>query len=149
MAEISSEIEIAATAARVWSVLTDFERYGDWNPFITSISGTPSPGGQLRVRMHPPGGIAMTFKPKVLSAEPERELRWLGTPGPRGLFDGAHSFRIVPMGEGRVRFLQTEHFTGLLVPLLMLLVGNSTRRGFEAMNQALRLRAEQPPAESN
>jgi hypothetical protein len=148
MAEISSEIEIAATAARVWSVLTDFERYGDWNPFITSISGTPRPGGQLRVRMHPPGGIAMTFKPKVLNAEPERELRWLGTLGPRGIFDGEHSFRIVPLGEGRVRLLQSERFTGLLVPLLILLVRNSTRRGFEAMNQALKLRAERGHGES-
>jgi hypothetical protein len=144
MAEISSEIEIAATPARVWSVLTDFERYGDWNPFITSIIGWPSPGEQLRVRMQPPGGMAMTFKPKVLNAEPERELRWLGTLGPRGMFDGEHSFRIVPLGESRVRFLQSEPFTGLLVPLLMLLVRNSTRRGFEAMNQALKLRAEQP-----
>jgi hypothetical protein len=99
--------------------------------------------------MHPLGGIGMTFKPKVLNAEPERELRWLGTLGPRGIFDGEHSFRIVPLSEGRVRFLQAERFTGLLVPLLMLLVRNSTRRGFERMNQALKLRAEQPRAESN
>jgi hypothetical protein len=144
MAEISSEIEIAATPARVWSVLTDFERYGDWNPFITSIRGTPMQAEQLRVKMHPPGGVGMSVKPRVLSVEPERELRWLGTLGPRGLFDGEHSFRIVPLGEGSVRFLQTERFTGLLVPLLMLLVRNGTRRGFEAMNQALKRRAEQP-----
>jgi hypothetical protein len=142
MAEISSEIEIAATPARVWSALTDFDRYGDWNSFITSISGTPMPGEQLRVRMHPPGGVAMTFRPKVLNAERERELRWLGTLGPRGLFDGEHSFRIVSLGESRVRFLQTERFTGLLVPVLMVLTRNSTLRGFEAMNLALKLRAE-------
>jgi hypothetical protein len=142
MAEISSEIEIAATPARVWSVLTDFERYGEWNPFITFITGTPMPSEQLRVRMHPLGGMAMTFRPKVLIAERERELRWLGTLGPRGLFDGEHSFRIAPLGEGRVRFLQSERFTGLLVPLLMLVVRNSTRRGFEAMNRALKPRAE-------
>jgi hypothetical protein len=48
MAEISSEIEIGATPARVWSVLTDFEHYADWNPFITSISGTPMQAEQLR-----------------------------------------------------------------------------------------------------
>jgi hypothetical protein len=135
VAEISSEVEIAASPARVWSVLTDFERYSDWNPFISSISGMPLQGEQLRVRMQPPRRMAMTFKPRVLNAEPERELRWLGKLGPRGLFDGEHGFRIVPPGESRVRFLQTEHFTGLLVPLLMLLVRNGTRRGFEAMNQ--------------
>jgi hypothetical protein len=100
------------------------------------------PAEQLRVRMRPPGGVAMTFRPKVLKAERERELRWLGTLGPRGLFDGEHSFRIVPLGEVRVRFLQTERFTGLLVSPLMLLIRNSTLRGFEAMNRALKLRAE-------
>jgi hypothetical protein len=124
-------------------VLTDFEGYGDWNPFITSISGMPLQAEQLRVRMQPPGSMSMTFRPTVLNAEPERELRWLGTLGPRGVFDGEHSLRIVPLGERLVRFVQSERFAGVLVPLLMLLVRNSTRRGFEAMNQALKRRAEQ------
>jgi hypothetical protein len=89
----------------------------------------------------------MTFKPKVLNAEPNRELRWLGHLLFPGLFDGEHSFTIQPLGESRVRFVQREEFKGLLVPLLARSLDNGTRRGFEEMNRALKERAESPPAE--
>lgn len=78
MKELQTEIEIDATPARVWQVLTDFDAYPDWNPFIRGISGEAQPGARLEVRIEPPGGRAMTFKPTVLQAEPGRELRWLG-----------------------------------------------------------------------
>jgi hypothetical protein len=39
MHEIQSQIEIAATRARVWSILSDFPSYPSWNPFIRFIDG--------------------------------------------------------------------------------------------------------------
>ena len=36
---LSSEIEIDASPDRVWSVLTDFAAYPDWNPFIRRLDG--------------------------------------------------------------------------------------------------------------
>ncbi|HVD10636.1 MAG TPA: hypothetical protein VNB88_08330, partial [Gaiellaceae bacterium] len=56
-------------------------------------------------------------------------------------FDGEHSFSIERIDDSRVRFVQAERFTGVLVPLF----GKSlekTRRGFTAMNEALKRRAE-------
>ena len=41
---------------RVWAVLTDFDSYPKWNPFIHSISGDLRVGGHLIVRIVPPGG---------------------------------------------------------------------------------------------
>jgi hypothetical protein len=89
----------------------------------------------------PPGSRAMTFKPTVLEAEPQRELRWLGDLFLPRLFDGEHSLRIEPIGGDRVRFVQAERFLGALVPLLGGTL-EATRRGFEAMNEALKRRAE-------
>jgi hypothetical protein len=43
-----------------------------------------------------------------------------------------------------VRFVQEERFTGLLAPLVLRFIEGSTRQGFEAMNLALKARAEQP-----
>jgi len=85
----------------------------------------------------------MTFKPHVLDAEPNRQLRWIGRVLIRGLFDGEHSFGIEPLGENRVRFTHRERFSGLFVPFFS--TGRS-QQGFEEMNKALKTRAEQPMA---
>jgi uncharacterized protein YndB with AHSA1/START domain len=39
MKELHSEIEIAASAERVWDILTDFAACPQWNPFIRRFSG--------------------------------------------------------------------------------------------------------------
>jgi hypothetical protein len=141
--QLRSEIVIESSAEGVWQVLTDFDAFPEWNPFISSISGEASVGARLEVHISPPSGMGMTFKPRVLSVETHRELRWLGRLLLPGLFDGLHSFVIDPIQENRVSFVQGERFTGLLVPLFGLLgVFKATERGFEAMNQALKERSE-------
>jgi hypothetical protein len=145
MKELHTEIEIEASAERVWGLLTDFASYPQWNPFIRSISGQPAAGERLEVRIEPPGGRGMTFKPEVLNAEPNRELRWLGHLLVPGVFDGEHSLAIQPLGEARVRFVQRETFRGLLLPLFARSLDNHTQRGFEEMNRALKERAEASP----
>jgi hypothetical protein len=144
MRELYSEIEIAASAERVWRLLTDFASYPEWNPFIRRISGEPTTGERLEVRIEPPGSRGMTFRPTVLNAEDNRELRWLGHLLVPGLFDGEHSLVIQPLGENRVRFVQREAFRGLLVPLFARSLNNNTQRGFEEMNRALKGHAEAP-----
>jgi len=83
----------------------------------------------------------MTFRPRVLAVEANRELRWLGSFLVRGLFDGEHAFLIERIGTVRVRFVQRERFTGILVPLFGKGL-TATRLGFEEMNLALKARAE-------
>jgi hypothetical protein len=141
MRELRTSIEIDATPERVWEILTDFDSYPDWNPFIRSARGKAEAGAKLENRLEPPGGRAMTFKPTVLVAEPARELRWLGRLLLTGVFDGEHIFRIEPLEGGRTRFVQAERFSGVLVPLFGKTL-ERTRRGFEAMNEALKQRAE-------
>lgn len=141
MKAIDTHIDIAAPPDAVWSILTDFPSFGQWNPFIVEISGDVVEGRPLEVRLQPPQGRAMTFRPKLLRVRPARELRWLGHLGPPGLFDGEHIFLIEPTETG-VRFTQREEFRGVLVPLLWRRLDTRTRAGFEAMNQALEVRAK-------
>lgn len=141
--ELYSDIEIDASPDQVWDMLTAFDAYPDWNPFIRRIEGQPVVGEQLEVDLQPPGGRAMTFQPKVLAAEPGREFRWLGRLwGIPRLFDGEHIFEIEPLRKDRARFVQREKFSGVLVPLLARSLETDTRRGFEAMNRALKERVE-------
>jgi len=140
--EITSQIVIDASAERVWHLLTDFESFPQWNPFIRRAQGKPEAGARIEVHIQPSGGRGMTFRPKILKAEPNRELRWLGRLWMPCLFDGEHVFTIEPIGKRRVRFVQREIFTGLLVPFLKRELDN-TKRGFEEMNRSLKLKAEQ------
>jgi hypothetical protein len=138
---IHTEIGIMAPAERVWGVLFDTDRWAEWNPFARA-SGRFGVGERVAVTLTPPGKSAITMRPTIVKLEPGRELRWLGSFGIRGLFDGEHGFRVVSEDVGRCRFEHFETFTGLLVAPVMWMVGDATRRGFEAMNRALKARAE-------
>jgi len=140
MRELRSQIDISAPPERVWEVLTGFDAYPAWNPFMRSIAGHCEAGSRLTVRIEPPGARAMTFKPTILTTESGRELRWRGRLLVPGLFDGDHRLTIEPCESGS-RFVQSERFTGLLVRLFGKTLA-ATQHGFDEMNVALKRRAE-------
>lgn len=140
--QLSSEIMIDSSAKRVWELITDFEGFSRWNPFIRRASGEVRTGARLEVFIQLSGTKGMTFHPKVLKADPNHELRWLGRLYLPWLFDGEHALIIEPSGENSVKFIQREKFTGLLVPFTRSLL-RDTQRGFEEMNTALKQQAEQ------
>ena len=142
MRELRAEITINAPAERIWETLTGLESYQEWNPFMRRASGIVQVGERLNVYLKPPGGMGMSFKLRVVKAEPNREFRWLGHLGIPGIFDGEHIFEIESDGDSSCRFVQREEFRGVLAPLMLLLIGNSTERGFDEMNQALKGRVE-------
>ena len=141
MKQIEAVTEIDAPAKFVWAELTAGSAYADWNPFMTQLDGELRVGGRLEVRIAPPGGRAMTFRPTVTVAKDGERLEWLGRLLLAGIFDGRHSFLVQDLGGGRTRLTQAEIFSGLLVPLTGKTL-ERTRIGFAAMNQALRIRAE-------
>lgn len=147
MRHIGTCIDIAAEPRRVWSILMDFAAYVDWNPFVRHIAGSASPGSRLQVTIQPQGGRPMSFAPVVLACEPAREFRWRGKVLVGGVFDGEHAFRLVESTPGSCRFVHEETFSGLLMPLLMRgALRARTEAGFNAMNVALKLRAERGDA---
>ena len=119
--------------------------YPDWNPFIRNIRGDLVEGGQITADLRPTGSAGMTIRPFLLIVNPPHELRWRGHLLFQGLFDGEHVFEIRPLGEHRSLFIQHEYFSGLLLPLLVPMLKRDTARGFFKMNEALKIRAEQPP----
>jgi hypothetical protein len=121
------------------AVLTDTDRYADWNPFMPRLSGRFAPGGRLTLTVRP-GKRTMTFRPTVLAVEDGALFRWRGRLGMPGLVDGEHELRVEPMPGGGTRVVQRETFSGLLVPLTPRVL-DDTATGFAAMNTALRQRA--------
>jgi len=139
--ELKTDIEIDASPETVWAVLTDLDSYADWNPFIISASGQVEVGEQLINRMQPPGGRAMTIKPTVTEVETASVFEWLGVLGFSGVFDGRHRFELHRTATG-TRVVHNEYFNGALVRLLRKSLDTQTKSGFDAMNAALKARAE-------
>jgi hypothetical protein len=142
MHEITTEIEIEATAEKVWTILLDFPSYPEWNPFVRSITGVAKAGDRLAIFVQPEGGKGMTFRPTVLTVIPNQELRWVGRLLLPGIFDGEHYFKISLVAPGRVKFVHGEKFSGVLVPFAKSRLDGGIKAGFLASNQALKARAE-------
>lgn len=140
--QISTEIVINATPQKVWAILTDFDNYPRWNPFIKSISGPAVVGKTITARIEPPEAQGMTFQPKVLVFEANKEFRWRGKLFIPGLFDGEHFFQLTDNGDGTTTFRQSELFYGILVPLFKKMLDTNTINGFKQMNQKLKEVAE-------
>lgn len=142
MRQIATDIQINASAASVWSILIDLRAYPDWNPLIQRASGTVEAGGVIELFIAAPGLASRQVPVKLLTVDPGRELRWLGRLFMPQLLDGDHSFVIEPLSGGRVRLVQQERFSGLLVPFAAPWLMPNMTAGFEAMNRALKSRAE-------
>jgi hypothetical protein len=92
--------------------------------------------------VQPPGGRTMTFRPRLLTVDEKKEIRWIGHLILPGLLDGEHTLLLREQEENRVLFIQKEQFQGILTPLIQDKLFRNTLRGFEQMNLALKDRAE-------
>lgn len=135
---LETEIIIQASPEIVWEVLTNFEDYPNWNPFIKSLEGDMTVGNNIKIKLPD-----MSFKPKLLVFDENKELRWIGKLFFKGLFDGEHSFEIIDNHDGTVTFKHNEKFNGILVNLFSKKLDTETRTGFEDMNKALKKRVEE------
>ncbi|WP_419861995.1 SRPBCC domain-containing protein [Candidatus Palauibacter sp.] len=144
---VSSEpVEIDAPVERAWEILTDFERYGEWNPFTPSVATDFEIGApvELYVRMGP---WRLKQVERIEAVEPPQLIAWSTTMGHRFLISALREQRLEPVGDGRCRYRTTDDFSGLLIPLVMLFFGGFVRRGFNDVARGLKARAETGSAE--
>ncbi|MEQ9262553.1 MAG: SRPBCC domain-containing protein [Owenweeksia sp.] len=142
MKKAETSIVIDAPAEKVWQVLTDFGHFKEWNPIIRSLKGKTEEGAQLEAHLAlNESDKIMKFRPVVLKSERNREFRWLGKLGFKGLFDGEHYFILKPLSDGKTHFIHGEQFSGLLVRFLSNML-RELPAGFMRMNEALKNRVE-------
>lgn len=141
---ISTEIMIAARPELVWQVLTDFDQWPNFMPFLLSLkhNGPLQSGSAFKVTMAQKGDKTITFKPKVVAWKPASLFAWQGQLFIPGLFDGCHIFELIQLPDGNTLFKHAEVFNGLLVPLFKSMLVTETLPNFEATNLALKARCE-------
>ncbi len=117
MRELRTEIEIAAPLTKVWSILTDFDNWKNWNPIINQASGTASLGSELSMTMRGEDGKdGPKFMPVITNFEEPRFFRWRGKMMAEFLFTNDKVFELEETGSG-VRLIHKDLFSGALVPM--------------------------------
>ncbi len=143
MKTVSTEILIDAPAQTIWEILSDFDQYATWNPFIIYVKGTFKEGQKLSVIQKPPGEKPRLFKRRISKIRKPTELHWKGKLLIPGLFDALHIFKVEAINDKQSRFIHKIHYSGLLTSLLWNRIEWSLKAGFSKMNQALKELAEQ------
>ena len=141
MKENRNEIEIQSTPERVWEVLTDLDKYPQWNPLLRQAEGELAVGEKINLTANS-GTNDMNFFCTVTEVDPNRSFSWKFHVMLPFLFRGEHFFQIEPVDEHRVRFIDREVFHGLLVPLQAKNLETNAKPAMIAMGEALKRRVE-------
>ena len=139
---IETNIIVDSNPDKIWSILTKFEEYELWNPFMTKVIGNAILGSKIEVNIKTISGKRRTYFPIITKCEINRELRWKGKSFLPGIFDGERIFVIEETNDNRVSFLHKEVFKGLGVKLVGNKLDQDLRESFVMMNKALKARAE-------
>ena len=137
----TDRIRINAPADFVWEVLTDVEKYGEWNPF-TPRAGTDFKIGspvRLLVRMGP---AKFRITESVRAFEKPRLISWGREFGTSRLLSAVREQHLEPVSDASCSYHNVDTLSGALSPVVSLLFGGYMRRGFDDVGSALKLRAE-------
>ena len=142
MLEVRTHIDIAASASLVWGILIDFNAYRRWNPFIRAIQGQALTGDCIEITQDFSAFGPSTYRSTLTHLREPRELRWNGRWAIPGLYSTEHRFGIESLPAGKVRFHQSEQYSGLAVLFVRGRLQQLIEPAFGAMNEALKRRAE-------
>jgi hypothetical protein len=138
---IEDRIGVQAPPEVIWEIVHDLSRWAEWNPTYTAAAGHIRIGETLSLTLALPGQPPQEIRPKVLEWVPNEQLHWqLSMMG--GLIKTLRYIEIESLGPANCVVDNGELFGGFMGPSLGKRVGRTVQRGFRAMNEALKARAE-------
>jgi len=142
-------VDIQAPVERVWHIMTDFERYPEWNPLnrFFRLDDRPEPGHTVTFGPswgpYPEDGTlpqpAMTTREMLTVWEQNRCLTYGDL---RSFFKAERTQYLEPLANGDTRYHTYERVCGWLAPMVRLLFEKRIVAGFTANGIALKARAE-------
>jgi uncharacterized protein YndB with AHSA1/START domain len=114
---VSVTREIRAPAERVWAMVTDLPRMGEWSPeslgglWVQGATG-PAPGAKFKGE-NEIGKKAWSTDATVIDAEPGRRFSFRVSVGPIQVAEWAYDFEDTPTGC-RVTETWTDHRNGVI-----------------------------------
>lgn len=140
--QIVHTLDVTAPAATVWSVVTDLDRYPEWNPFVVACRSTLAVGSPIAMRVRVLPFVAQPQRETIFEHDPGRRLRYGIAPLPLGALASSRSHEVEPVADERARYISCFELRGWLAPVVEALLGRRLATGFAAMSAALVARAE-------
>lgn len=136
MKKIETQIDINASLASVWNIFSDFERYGEWNPFLIEVKGSLVEGSVVKIMARFSDGSLKVAEPTVEQVVLGESACFVAKKS--FLFTGKHYFVFEKISNGHTRFIHGEYFSGLLPLLFWNKIERSLTASFVEMNRALK-----------
>jgi len=138
---IEHRIGVQAPAETIWEVLADIERWAHWNPLYPKAEGRLRIGAPLTLEVALPDRKPQTIRPVIIDWIPNEQIHWrLSAMG--GLVRTTRYLEIEKLTETGCIFANGEVFAGPLGDMAVRSLGRAARRGFAAMGEAVKTRAE-------
>ncbi len=142
---VSEKVDIAAPTSIVWEILTDLEKYPDWNPFCVECSSTLEMGAAVNMKLKSYVNAGPEYFDNceyVCAFEPNKLLSW-ELPHYDGWPYPARRDQIIEQtGPNSCRYHSTDEFRGPNGIHVMRFAGPWVKKAFDDTAYALKERAE-------
>jgi hypothetical protein len=139
--KIEHRTGVQASAEVIWDIVYDLKGWAAWNPLYPKAEGQIRIGEVLTLTVAVPNQPERVIRPKVIDWTPLELIHWkLSLAG--GLVRSTRYIEIDALSGESCIFSNGEIFDGLLAPSVVPRMGRDIRRGFEAMGEAVKARAE-------
>lgn len=139
--KIESRIGIRTPAEVVWEILRDLDSWGEWNPIYPHATGQIKIGAPLALTLALPGEAHREIMPKVIDWVPEEQILW-GDVVWRGWGSSMRYLEIEQVTKTGCFFSNGELFYSRISKWYGNQHRRAMKRGFDAMSEALKARAE-------
>lgn len=140
MKAFRTEVLIDASQERVWSVLTGFDKYPSWNPFIRQVRGHPCLWETLRLTVKLSKFPLVRFDADIDSMVFCRRIGWHAV-FLKGFMEAHHWFELYE-NSGETLLVHSEEFTGVVSGPVLAILSRAFINGYGQMNLALKTESE-------
>ena len=136
--DVMGSSEIDAPIDLVWDALVDFKRYPEWNTFTRSVGTNLEVGSPVEIHMDLPGRFTSILTEWVNLVERGSTICWGMHMGHPLILCANRWQELQELPGGRTRYVTTDRFSGLLVPIQMRLNAEPMRLGFQSVADGLK-----------
>ncbi len=141
MLTIQEQTVVNASPETVFNIITDLDRYEEWNPWITEACGTPEEGRLIKVKAKM-GDRIISVQHRILISNPNIEFRWCDVGWFTKLAYGERARFIKSLASGNVEYRVELTVTGSFCWFVKLVYGTFLETGLKTETDALKERAE-------